>query len=158
VDIHFSEIMVAARNSTAAKRHDGLITCGDAAVIFDLVDESLDQVSLFVEVLAVRDSLRAGTLRWNDGLSTRVCNGGSKVIGVVALVGEQVFEGKTLDQALCLTDIGDLACRQDEADRIAEGIDGNVDLCAQAAARTPDRLIFASPFLAPVATAPLALG
>jgi hypothetical protein len=53
--------------------------------MFDLVDESLDQVSLFVEVLVVRDSLRAGTLRWNDGLSTRVCNGGSKVIGVVAL-------------------------------------------------------------------------
>jgi hypothetical protein len=35
--------------------------------------------------------------------------------------------------------IGDLACRQDEADRIAEGVDGNADLRAQAAAQTPDR-------------------
>ena len=114
--------------------------------MLDLVDEPLDQVSLFVEVLVIRDSLRAGTVRWNDRLSACVRNGGSKVIGVVALVGEQVFEGKSLDQALCLTDIADLAWRQDEADRIAEGIDGDADLGAQAAARTPDRLIFASPF------------
>jgi hypothetical protein len=83
--------------------------------------------------------------------SGSVCNGGAKAIGVVALVSEQVFEGRTADQALCLRDIGDLACRQDEADRIAEGVDGNADLRAQAAARTPDRLIFGPPFWAPAA-------
>jgi len=33
----------------------------------------------------------------------------------------------------------------------AEGVDGNADLRAKAAARTPDRLIFTSPFLAPAA-------
>ena len=118
--------------------------------MLDFVNEPLDQVALFVEVV-VRDSLRAGAVRWNNCLSACVLNGGSKAIGVVALVGEQVFEGKTLDQALCLTDIGDLACRQDEADWIPEGIDGDADLGAQAAARTPDRLIFASPFWAPAA-------
>ena len=73
------------------------------------------------------------------------------MIGVVALVSEQVFEGKTFDQTLRLTDIGDLACCEDEANRIAEGVDGNIDLGAQAAARTPDCLILASPFLAPAA-------
>jgi hypothetical protein len=119
--------------------------------MLDLVDEPLDQVSLLVEVLVVRDSSRAGAVRRDDDLSARVGNGGTKAIGVVALVSEQVFEGKTLDQALCLGDIGDLTCRQDEADRIAESIDGNADLRAQAAARTPDCLIFASPFLAPAA-------
>jgi hypothetical protein len=44
-----------------------------------------------------------------------------------------------------------LAWGQDEADGIAEGIDTNVYLRTQAAARTPDRLIFASPFFAPAA-------
>jgi hypothetical protein len=44
-----------------------------------------------------------------------------------------------------------LACGQDEAEGIAEGIDTNVDLGTQAAARTPDRLLFASPFFAPAA-------
>jgi hypothetical protein len=34
---------------------------------------------------------------------------------------------------------------------VPEGLDGDADLGAQAAARTPDRLIFASPFWAPAA-------
>jgi hypothetical protein len=68
-----------------------------------------------------------------------------------AHVGEQVFERKAADQALSLADVVDLACGQDEADRIAEGINADVDLRAQAAARTTDRLIFAPPFCAPAA-------
>jgi hypothetical protein len=119
--------------------------------MLDLVDEPLDQVALLVEVLVVRDGSRAGAIRRDDGLGARICNGGSKAVGIVTLVSEQVFEGKTLDQALCLTDIGDLTCRQDKADRIAESVDGNADLRAQTAARTPDRLIFGPPFWAPAA-------
>jgi hypothetical protein len=61
---------------------------------------------------------------------------------VVALVCEQVFEGKTVDQAFCLADIGDLADREDVADRVAKSVDGNTDLRAQTAARTPRHLIF----------------
>jgi len=119
--------------------------------MLDFVDEPLDQVTLLVEVLVVRDSLRAGAVRRDDGLSARVCNGGAKAIGVVALVSEQVFEGKTADQALCLADIADLTGRQDEADWIAEGVDGDTDLRAQAATRTSNRLIFGPPFWAPAA-------
>jgi hypothetical protein len=75
-----------------------------------------------------------------------LCDGGAKAIGVKAHVGEQVFEGKTADQALSLADVVDLACGQDEADGIAEGVDADADLRAQAAARTSDRLIFVPPF------------
>jgi hypothetical protein len=114
--------------------------------VFDLVDEALDQVALLIEVLVVRNGLRAGAARRNDGLGANVCDGGAKAIGVKAHVGEQVFERKAADQALSLADVVDLACGQDEADRIAEGIDADVDLRAQAAARTTDRLIFAPPF------------
>ena len=96
--------------------------------------------------LVIRDSLRARAVRRDDGLGASVCDGGSKAIGVVALVGEQVFEGKALDQAFCLADIADLACRQDETGGVAESVDGNADLRAQTAARTPDRLIFGAPF------------
>ena len=42
-----------------------------------------------------------------------------------------------------------LSAGQVEADRIAKRIDQGVDLGAQAAARTPDRLVFASFFWAP---------
>ena len=65
--------------------------------MLDLVDEPLNQITLPVEVLVVRDSSRAGAVRWDDGVSARVCDGGSKAIGVVALVREQVFEGKPFD-------------------------------------------------------------
>ncbi len=119
--------------------------------MLDLVDESLDQIALFVEVLVVRDGSRAGAVRRDDRLGARVRNGGSKAIGVIALVSEQVFEGEAADQALCLADIGDLACRQNEADRIAKSVNSNADLGAQTAPRTPDRLIFGSPFWAPAA-------
>jgi hypothetical protein len=44
-----------------------------------------------------------------------------------------------------------LACGQDEAEGISKSIDADVDFDAQPAARTPDRLIFAHPFLAPAA-------
>ena len=64
---------------------------------------------------------------------------------------EQVLERKTADQVFGLEDVVHLAWGQDEADGIAEGIDTNVDLRTQAAARTPDRLIFAPPFFAPAA-------
>jgi hypothetical protein len=50
--------------------------------------------------------------------------------------------GKTVDQAFCLADIGDLAGREDEADGVAEGGEGNAYLRSQTVARTPDRLIF----------------
>ena len=114
--------------------------------MLDFIDEPLDQITLLVQVLVVGDSSRAGAVRRDNGLSASVCDGGSEAIGVVTFVCEQVFEGKTVDQAFCLADIGDLAGGQDEADRVAESIDGNADLRAQTAARTPDRLIFGPPF------------
>jgi hypothetical protein len=80
VDIHFSQIITATRNKYSRERQDGfLVACSDAAV---------------TPVLVVRDGSRAGAVRC-DSLRARVCNRGSKEIGVVALIGEQIIEGKT---------------------------------------------------------------
>ena len=57
-----------------------------------------------------------------------------------------MFEGYAADEVLGLQDVVDLASRQDEANWIAERIYAHTDLRAQAAARAPDRLIFAAPF------------
>ena len=84
-------------------------------------------------------------------LARRLLRFGAEAIGVKALVGEQVLERKAADQVFGLEDVVHLAWGQDEADGIAEGIDPDVYLRTQAAARTPDRLIFAPPFLAPAA-------
>ena len=42
-----------------------------------------------------------------------------------------------------------LAPGQEEADRIAKGVDQSVDFSAQSASRAPDGLVFAVFFLAP---------
>jgi hypothetical protein len=119
--------------------------------MLDFVDEPLDQISLGVEHLIVRDGLRSRAARGDYGLSFGFCNSSAKAIRVIALVGKQVLKGKTADQLLGLADVMRLARSQNEANRIAEGIDADVDLCAQAAARAPNRLIFAAPLLAPAA-------
>src|SRR5271163_4191072 len=114
--------------------------------MLDLVEEPLDQISLLVDVLVVRDGSRSGTGGWNHGLGTGLCNAAAKAIGVKAPVPQQLVERQTADQILRLHDVVYLACGQNEANRIAERIHACIDLRAQAAARTPDRLTFASPF------------
>jgi hypothetical protein len=57
---------------------------------------------------------------------------------------------QTIDQRLGLGDIVALPGREDQADWVAQSIDGGVQLGGQAAARAADRTIFKPPFL-PVA-------
>lgn len=70
-----------------------------------------------------------------------VSNAVAEVISILALVSEQVFEGETAEHALCLTDIGNWAGRQDKADRVVEGVDGNADLAetTKSASRVSNR-------------------
>jgi hypothetical protein len=119
--------------------------------MLDFIDEPLDQIAVPVDVRVIGDCLRARPAWRDHGFSTGIGNAGTKAIGVVTLVGEQVLETKAFDQAFGLDDVVDLAWRQDEPNRIAESVNADVDFGTQAAARTPDRLIFASPFLAPAA-------
>ena len=119
--------------------------------MLDFVDEPLDQITVLVDVLVIRNGLRSGAARWDHGLRTALRDTGAKPIGVKTHISEQVLERETADQIFGLEDVMHLARGQDEADGIAESIHAKVDLRTQAAARTPDRLIFAPPFLAPAA-------
>src|SRR3974390_472330 len=114
--------------------------------MLDPIEEALDQVAFLIEVLVVRDDLRSGSARGNDGFGTGCGDAGAEPIGIVAFVGEQMFEGYAGDQVLGLEDVVDLAGGEDEPSGIAQRIHANTDLRAQAATRTPDRLIFAAPF------------
>src|SRR3974390_347863 len=114
--------------------------------MLDLIEEALDQVALLVDVLVVGDDLRSGSAGGNDGFGTDCGDAGAKPIGIVAFVGQQMFEGYAADQVLGLNDVIDLAACEDEPSGVAQRIHADTDLCAQAATRTPDRLIFAAPF------------
>ena len=111
--------------------------------MLDFIEEPLDQIAFLVDVLVLRDGLRSGTRGWNHGLGTNLRDAAAKAIGVKAPVTQQLVERQTADQILGLHDVIHLACGQDEANGITERIHACIDLRAQAAARTPDRLIFA---------------
>ena len=119
--------------------------------MLDFIDEPLDQVALRIELSVIADRLRSSAARGNNRLSLGLCNSSTKEIRVVALVGEQAIKSKAADQLLCVADIMRLARAQNEAHRVPECVHADVDLGAQAAARTADRRIFAAPFFAPAA-------
>ncbi len=102
--------------------------------MLDSIEEALDQVAFLIDVLVVRDDLRSGSARGNDGLGTGCGDEGAKPIGIVTFVGEQMFEGYAADQVLGLDDVVDLAGCEDEPSGIAQRIHANTDLRAQAAA------------------------
>src|SRR5690349_21921713 len=114
--------------------------------MLDLVEEPLDQIAFLVDVLVIKDGSRSGAGRWDDSLCAYFCNTGTKAIGVEAFVCQQMLEREASDQILSLKDVMHLPSSQNEANRVAERVDTRADLGAQAAARTPDRLIFAPPF------------
>jgi nitrate/nitrite-specific signal transduction histidine kinase len=55
----------------------------DAAIVLDLADEALDQMTLFVKMLIVAIRLRTVRPRWNHGLCTTIDHRLAKIVGVV---------------------------------------------------------------------------
>jgi hypothetical protein len=123
-----------------------LVACRDAAVLLDLVDEALDQMALLVEVLVVRNRLRACGVGGDHGPAALCDHRGAEPIGVKGGVADHELGFKARNQCLGLGRLVGLARREAQAHRIAERIDGDVQLGRQAAARTPDRLSVRPPF------------
>ncbi len=82
-----------------------LVSGCDAAEVFELVEEALDEVALFVEIGVVGRNASAGSIEGNDSLSLGMGDGAAEVIGVIGLIGEDVLGGQTIDQRLGLGDI-----------------------------------------------------
>jgi hypothetical protein len=113
--------------------------------MLDFVDEAFDEVTLLVAMLIVGDRLLARSERGDHGIgadSEKV----PELVVVVSLVGNDVSGGEAVDQGFRLRAVVDLAGGRDEAQRVAQSVDGDVDLGGQAAARAPDRLILNPPF------------
>ncbi len=116
----------------------------------DRIDEALHQMSFLVEICIVGNGHGSGAVGRDDGNQAGLSDGGSEAVRIISLVRQEVFPFQSLDQILGLDAVMNLARGHDEADRIAQAVDGNVDLAGQAAARAPDGLIL-SPPLAPAA-------
>ena len=78
----------------AERQRRFLIARGDPTKMLDFIDEPFDQIAVPVDVLVVGDCLSARAARRDHGFGARIGNVSTEAIGIIALVGEQVFEGK----------------------------------------------------------------
>ena len=126
-----------------------VVSCGDAAEVLELVEEALDEVALAVErevAMARGDAIGLG--RDDRGDAPRL-QGQDQGVGVIGLVGQEGPRADPGQQQLGLAKIAGLTGRQRDADRIAQGIDDDVDLGGQSASGAADGLVLAVFFRAP---------
>ena len=68
------------------------------------------------------------------------------MIRIIGRVGDEMRARHVGDQPFGLGDVANLTAGEDEPQRIAQGIDGDMDLGAQPAPRASDGLILSPPF------------
>lgn len=113
----------------------------DCAVLFEFIEEPLDEVTFAIEgVVAGALDRAAGGWR-DDGSDSPPVERLDQAISVVGLIGEQGLEVCPFDQRLGLAEVRGLARGQREFYRVAERIDQGVDLGGQSAAGSADGLL-----------------
>lgn len=105
--------------------------------MLDLVDEALDQMALFVQVLVILTLLFSIGARRNHGLHPPGFDSFDQLGIIVAFVGQQHLCRVAFNQRLGLRAIVTLTRRQDEAQRIAKRINCYMNLGRKATAAAP---------------------
>ena len=111
-----------------------------------LAEEALGQISVLVDRGVKGAPLSGRGAARDDGFcsSRRDCIHGT--LAIVTFVGEHMICGHPFEQGLDLRNVVALAAGQDEADRIAQRIGGDMNLCAQPAFGAAQRVSFKSIF------------
>jgi hypothetical protein len=116
-----------------------IVASGDAAEELQFGEEVLDQVPCFVEFLVVLALFFPVFLGRNDGFFACFFEPlKHPFVRVVALVGDHRFGFELWQQHIGPLQIAGLAFGEIEAERVAERIDGSVDLGAQPALAVSD--------------------
>lgn len=117
-----------------------VIARGDTPEVFDASEEAFDQIAVPIEMTieaALGDSIGAGR---NDGLRPRRFDHGNEVVGIVPLVGNYGLCRQVFDRLGSTADVGNLTRREDDPQWITQGIDHDMQLAGQSAARATDFL------------------
>ena len=128
-----------------------LIARGDTAEWFELIKESLDEVTGLITMMVIvawSSSIRA---RWNHRFGRVGLNLLHQGITVIAFIGNDGLGiGRHGQQGVGLTHVGLFGARQGESDRVAQRINDAVNLGSETARRAAQslRAVF---FLAPAA-------
>ena len=123
-----------------------VVSGGDTAELFELVEEALDDVALLVEVDVVGTLDLAVSFRRDDGLRAGLGDPLDEMVGVIALVGDGDACGDAVDKIMRKGDVIALPGSTDRTNRIAEGIASGVDFGAQPAPRPAQALGIRPPF------------
>lgn len=118
-----------------------VVTRGDASELLDASEETLDQIAALVDMPVERAGVESVGTRRDYRLTALRRNCFDEGIRIVALVGHDEFGRLILDQCCGLFDVGDLTCRENDAQRIAQGIHRDMQLGGQSAARAADFLL-----------------
>jgi hypothetical protein len=124
-----------------------IIACCDTPEILQPAKAALDDVAAFVGFLVAADFVFAVGFAWDDGFDAALLEEGADCIGILAFVGEELFDAR--DQADAFFGhhaIGGIAWREDERPGAAIFVDNRVDLAVAAAFCRPDRLKIRPPF------------
>src|SRR3954462_3004883 len=131
----------------------GLVVAGgNGPELLELGEEVLDQMPGLVEVFVEGARRLAGFARWDDGRLAGVSQRLEyPLVGIERLVGDEGLGLKVGQQGIGSGQIVRLTASEMKAGRIAERIDGGVDLGGQPALAAADRLILAQFLGAPAA-------
>ena len=111
-----------------------IVARGDAAVMFDLIEEPLDQVSLSIEVRAEDDGIHAVALGRDVGPSATLDQVGPDLVDVIGPVPQQHGAARqALKQLFDQARVVRLSGREGQSHWQALGIDDGVDLGRQSA-------------------------
>jgi hypothetical protein len=119
--------------------------------VLEFVEEALDEIALTVEGKITSPRRLAVGFRRNHGGDFALGERIEERVGVVRLVANQSLWISLLKRRLCASQIVGLPRREHQIDRIAEGIDKDMNFSGQSAARSADRLLavfFRAPALA----------
>ncbi len=124
-----------------------VISCGDAAEVFEPTEAAFDDISAFVGTFVeAMDDDTVGFIG-NDGLGAVTGDFGAKVVTVVPFVCEKRAHGWRERQNIGRSsDVGILTWGQMQNDRSAERIAQRMDFCRTASPRAADCLIVLPPF------------
>jgi len=123
-----------------------LIPGGDPPVLLDQVDEPLDLLAFLVQMLVILTWHLAILLRRDHRHGPLALRRRHDRIAVVGLVGDECIGIVPLHQRLGLGDVRPLATGQDEFDRVAQGVDDDVELGAESAPGAAEGLAGLPPF------------
>ena len=124
-----------------------LISCGDASELFEFVKEPFDEIAVFVDVSVVAVVSGSAAVHRDHNLGALSLDSLAEVICVVGFVGQDMLGGKALDQSMGLSDVVTFSACEDETNRIAQGIDRDMQLGCQTAFAPANGSIFRPPFL-----------